>query len=65
MLFRSSPNDRPHSEPYVAYRSDWNMDPVKVGDDEYYVVGDNRSMPFAQHQKGAVHARRIIGAPLF
>ncbi|MPM87653.1 Signal peptidase I T [bioreactor metagenome] len=52
-------------EPYVVFPSDWDMDPVKVGDGEYYVVGDNRSMPFAQHQKGVVRTGRIIGAPLF
>ena len=52
-------------EPYVKYPSDWNMEPVKVEPGQYYVVGDNRSMPFHQHQKGAVRAKRIIGAPLF
>ncbi len=52
-------------EPYVVYPSDWEMEPVKVGPDEYFVVGDNRSMPIAQHQKGAVRAGRIAGAPLF
>lgn len=52
-------------EPYVKFPSDWNMEPLVVSADEYYVVGDNRSMPIVQHQKGAVKARRIAGQPLF
>ena len=58
-------NGQPIEEEYVKYKSDWNMAPVKVGANEYYVVGDNRSMHIAQHQKGSVRAARIIGTPLF
>ena len=53
------------NEPYVKFPCDWEMEPVKVAPGQYYVVGDNRSMPFHQHQKGAVRSKRIIGAPLF
>lgn len=53
------------AEDYVKYPSNWNMAPVKVGANEYYVVGDNRSMHIAQHQKGSVRASRIIGTPLY
>ena len=52
-------------EPYVKYSSDWNMSPVKVGENEFYVVGDNRSMHIAQHQKGSVRAARILGKMVF
>ncbi|MBE6366514.1 MAG: signal peptidase I [Lentisphaerae bacterium] len=52
-------------EPYVKLNSDWNMTPVKVGSNEYYVVGDNRSMHIAQHQKGAVRSQRILGQMAF
>ncbi len=52
-------------EDYVAYPSNWNMEPVKVNENEYFVVGDNRSMPIAQHQKGAVRAQRILGQMAF
>ena len=52
-------------EPYVKFKSDWNMVPVKVGANEFYVVGDNRSMHIAQHQKGAVRAQRILGQMAF
>ena len=52
-------------EPYVKLNSDWNMEPELVDEEHFYVVGDNRSMPIAQHQKGAVRARRVIGQPAF
>lgn len=52
-------------ESYVKLESDWNMKPVQVEENHYYVVGDNRSMNIAQHQHGAVNAKRIIGSPLF
>ncbi|MBR7143805.1 MAG: signal peptidase I [Lentisphaeria bacterium] len=58
-------NGNPLDEPYVKYSSDWNMTPVKVGENEFYVVGDNRSMHIAQHQKGAVRAKRILGTMAF
>lgn len=58
-------NGKPLDEPYVKYSSDWNMTPVKVGENEFYVVGDNRSMHIAQHQKGAVRAKRILGTMAF
>ena len=48
-------------EPYVKFKSDWNMVPIQVGANEFYVVGDNRSMHIAQHQKGCVRSQRIIG----
>jgi hypothetical protein len=30
-------------------------------DDEYYVVGDNRSMPYPLHDKGGAKRERILG----
>ena len=58
-------NGKEYSEPYVKYPSDWEMEPITVGENEFYAVGDNRSMHIAQHQKGAVRRQRIIGSPLF
>ena len=58
-------NGELREEPYVKLPSDWNMDPVQVEESEYYVVGDNRSMPISKHQHGAVKAYRIIGTPLY
>ncbi len=58
-------NGEERHEPYVKLPCDWNMKPVKVAEDEFYVVGDNRSMNIVKHQHGAVKAYRIIGTPLF
>lgn len=51
-------------EPYVQFRSDWNRDPVVCGPDEYFVVGDNRSMPMEGHRFGRTKARLIAGKML-
>jgi signal peptidase I len=59
-------NGRPLTEPYLKYPSaDWEAPPKLLGPDEYYVVGDNRSMPYEFHEKGAFGRRRILGKFLF
>ncbi len=57
-------NDQPLNEPYEKYSSDWNLPPVKLEANEYYVVGDNRSMAAEDHTKGKVERERIIGKVL-
>lgn len=54
-------NGIPLSEPYVSYRSDWNVPAVLCGPDEYFVVGDNRSMDHHFHTMGRVERERIVG----
>src|SRR3954447_11483228 len=39
-------------EPYVKRPCSWDQDPETVGAFEYYVVGDNRSMPIHLHEHG-------------
>ena len=58
-------NGTEQQEDYVKYPSDWDMAPVKVGTNEFFVVGDNRSMHIAEHQKGSVRAHRILGQMAF
>ncbi len=48
-------------EPYVKSSCDWEIPPETIGPDEYYVVGDNRSMPEADHTKGRAQLSRVIG----
>ena len=48
-------------EPYEKSPCDWNLPPVKLGPDEYFVVGDNRTMPPADHVFGKAGRDRIIG----
>jgi signal peptidase I len=48
-------------EPYVKFPCDWEQASVQCGPDQYYIVGDNRSMPFELHTKGRAERARIIG----
>jgi len=48
-------------EPYVKRPCDWERAPVKLGADEYFFVGDNRSMPQMDHTFGRAHRERIVG----
>jgi signal peptidase I len=51
-------------EPYVKKFCDWNIDPKKLNADEYYIVGDNRSMSEKDHVKGGAERWRIVGKVL-
>jgi len=57
-------NGKPQDEPYVKLPCDWEHEPVQVGPDQYYVVGDNRTMPWDNHTKGRAARDRIIGKVL-
>jgi signal peptidase I len=58
VLFR---NGHPVPEPYVRFRSNWNLKPRKVRPGRLYVVGDNRGVPMNQHHFGQVNSSRILG----
>jgi signal peptidase I len=57
-------NDQPIDEPYVKRPCDWETPPEKIEADEYYVVGDNRSMPEGDHVKGRAARDKIMGRVL-
>jgi signal peptidase I len=50
-------------EPYLKYSCNWEFKPDRwqLGDDEYYVVGDNRTMPHEDHKQGSARRERIVG----
>jgi signal peptidase I len=54
-------NGQPIDEPYVKFRCRWEHPPEQVGPDQYYVVGDNRDMPWADHEKGRAARNYIVG----
>lgn len=56
-------NGREMAEPYVKYECRWNFTPrtKPLGPDEYYVVGDNRSMNHRDHTQGVASRYRIVG----
>jgi signal peptidase I len=57
-------NGRLLDEPYLKNPCDWEHEPEQCGPDQYYVVGDNRSMPLEFHWHGRVERDRIIGKVL-
>jgi len=54
-------DDQPLDEPYVVYRRPWNMHELRLGDGEYFVVGDHRGMSMRRHTLGVVARARIVG----
>jgi signal peptidase I len=53
------------AEPYLKNKCDWNAQPVTNGASQYYVVGDNRSMPRQLHEHGRAEREQIVGEVLF
>ena len=51
-------------EPYVKNSCDWERGPFQCGTNQYYFVGDNRSMPFDDHYKGRADRDHIVGKVL-
>jgi signal peptidase I len=55
-------NGRVLAEPYERnHDCAWDVPPVKLGPTEYFVVGDNRSMPSEFHVFGRVESDHIVG----
>lgn len=61
-------NGDPLEEPYllpptngVRNPAPWNLQEVRLGQDEHYVIGDNRSMRQTDHYFGIVERDRIVG----
>ena len=54
-------NGRLLVEPYLKLPCDWETEPFPCSPTQYYVVGDNRSMPFTFHKKGRAERDHIVG----
>jgi signal peptidase I len=52
------------NEPYVKFPCAWEHEPRTLSPFEYYVVGDNRSMPQVDHTQGKASRERIVGKVL-
>jgi len=57
-------NGKMLNEPYVKFPCNWEVPPEEVGPDEYYVVGDNRTMDYEGHTQGRATRDRIVGKVL-
>ena len=59
-------NGLPLVEPYVRHQRAWNVDEVTVGNNEFFVAGDNRGMTeFGATDYGRVESDSILGRLLF
>ena len=56
---------RPLAEPYLAGPIGYTMRAVRIGPDEYFVLGDNRNTSQDSHVFGPVAARQFIGRVLY
>jgi signal peptidase I len=54
-------NGRALDEPYVKGPCDWELAPETLQPNQYYFVGDNRSMPQSGHTQGRQYRDRIVG----
>jgi signal peptidase I len=57
-------NGKPLAEPYVKLPCNWDHEPVQVGPEQYYVVGDNRDNPWEGHEHGRADRSFILGKVL-
>jgi signal peptidase I len=51
-------------EPYEKWSCDWTLPPERLGPGQYFIVGDNRTMPWRDHKFGKVDRNYIIGKAL-
>jgi signal peptidase I len=58
-------NGQPLAEPTVRYRIPWDMRATTLGSDEYFLVGDNRSMDILDHDFGRALREKIVGKMLY
>ena len=54
-------NGKSLDEPYPLLPSNWEREPVELAPDEFFVVGDNRTMPMKDHTFGIAKRERIMG----
>ena len=54
-------NEKSLEEPFVIYKTEWNISSFKVKKNCVFVVGDNRGMPAAEHLFTQVAFKNIIG----
>ena len=57
-------NGQTLDEPYLAFECRWEHEPRALGPNQYYCVGDNRSMPQKDHTEGIAERIRIVGKVL-
>ena len=59
-----NPNGLKLNEPYVVYKKE-DSHSVKLGENEYFVMGDNRAGSSDSRYWGPVPEKNIVGRPIF
>ncbi|MGV3724395.1 MAG: signal peptidase I [Actinomycetota bacterium] len=54
-------NGKPIHEPYINEAPNYGMSPIKLGADEYFMMGDNRNNSEDSHRWGPLTGDRVIG----
>ena len=54
-------NGVPLAEAYLSESREWNVPPLRLGENQYLVIGDNRAMDQVIHDFGAVERCQIAG----
>jgi len=57
-------NDVAQNEPYLKFHCNWSGGERQLGSNEYFYVGDNRSMRREDHEMGAKDRSQIVGKVL-
>jgi signal peptidase I len=58
-------NDAELEEPYLQFRARWNTEPVELGANEFFLIGDNRGMGQTEHEFGRGPRSNILGKALW
>jgi signal peptidase I len=54
-------NDEIYDEPYTTTQPSYEVSSLRLGDNEYYVLGDNRDNSADSHVFGPISSEQIIG----
>jgi len=54
-------NERALDEPYETYPTGYSWGPASVGEDQFFVLGDNRNHSSDSHSWGTLDRRQLVG----
>ncbi len=58
-------NDAPLPEPYLVSPAPWDLAPIYLSVNDYFVIGDNRRQEISAHTFGRVAVGEVAGAVLW
>lgn len=58
-------NDKRIREPYLKKGCNWNLPAREVPKGKVFILGDNRTMPMANHVGGMIDQSKLAGVPIW